>query len=282
MATPEDEKRIPGDLNLIEAARGLREGLARFQGFSKTTIHGLELLRSTAHAVEARLNELPHKARLFVEAFWLALQIFPSSANPAAKRKLKAMPDSQKRKLLMQSFHLALDESKTPQRIRLGKAWVKGPDGKVARIAPEHLSRRDFLCWLSQQTYKNMAQSVTEASARTPGKRRGRVRDCPICSTPLRKDFTCPKCKLGVPKVESWTMPESSHDPPASAMTVLDALIAAETLYSAASPRQRELLDLLAAGTRYTDLATLMQLTPKAVDVTYSRLQRKSKKKKKN
>jgi len=163
--------------------------------------------------------------------------------------------------LLPAGLVLAGSEVAQPQRIRLGQKWVRGEDDEVAIIPPGHLPPGDLMAWLRQRAYHLTETLLRDAWEPDEARAADRATDPPgSASVPAPKDD-----RAGA----------------------LDALIAAENLpeqcrllvglHAAASPRERQVLDLLADGFSYKELPAKMHLTRQAVATLRKRLVEKVK-----
>ncbi len=205
------------------------------------------------------LEEVDAETR-FRAASQLTERLRPVLKNPRASESLSHLAKDRNRspaELMRECFLpsgvvLATSEIGQPQKIRLGKKWVRGEDGRVTEIQPLDLPIGDLVTWMLQK-----ARSITTAllSNRQHG-----------------DDLT------------DALDPEQSY-PQENA---LDLLIAPEklreqyeihsTLWTVASPQERQLLDHLTAGAKMVDIPKLMGLSRSATYTLRDRLRKKSKK----
>ena len=143
---------------------------------------------------------------------------------------------------------LALSDIERPREIRLGKRWVTGKRGKKLQIAPIELTLREFRQWLFQQAFAAASEGIVGPTEE---------REC------------------GQP-TENWDK---------AGETPLDALIAAEEILeqerllhavcSVASPKQRQLLELLGRGLDLPIAASELGMDPTTARVHLHRLRKK-------
>lgn len=144
---------------------------------------------------------------------------------------------------------LTLGDIERPREIRLGKRWVTDERGKKSEIAPLDLTLREFRQWLFQQTFAAATEGILEPTEKRehgqPTENRGKAGE-----------------------------------------TALDALIAAEEIleqerllhavYSVASPKQGQLLELLGRGLDLPTAASTLRMDATTARVHLHRLRKKA------
>lgn len=160
---------------------------------------------------------------------------------------------------------LAIREAGTPQRMRLGQQWITNAQGKVRIEAPvKALSSATFARWWFAQVY-------AAANAIVLGEAYPR-----LVSQTARVALYDPQDLEALVQQESPSAQESAmlatllHDedpePAAQLQAVLDI----------ASPRERELLTLLAQGRSRNEAAHAMSISRSTVDVLMHRIRKKA------
>ncbi len=205
------------------------------------------------------LDEVDAETR-FRAASQLTERLPPGLKNPRARESLLQMAKDRNRRpaeLMRECFLpagvvLATSEIDQLRKIRLGHKWVRGEDGQVTEMQPLDLPIPDFLTWILQK-----AQRITTA----------------IFSDHHRVDDL----------TDALDPEQPDHQENA-----LDLLLAPEklreqceihsTLWTVASPQERQLLDHLTTGAKMVDIPKLMGLSRSATYTLRDRLRKKSKK----
>jgi hypothetical protein len=156
---------------------------------------------------------------------------------------------------------LASGESDLPQRIRLGKQWVKDQHGKVVDdLRPDELPFQWFVRWHIQRAHRHLEGILLE---------RALVRQR---LDPLETMY----------KNLDDVMAHHMKKPPMEALFIPspEARLEAQTLIAAlgraASPRERQLLGLLLDGASPQEAAAQLGIKRATVDVLYYRLKQKA------
>ncbi len=240
----------------------------------------LSKLQEFVSTIRDLRTHLPDLLRCLAEATSLALTVSSPPANPVARRKLQALSRDKLSHLVKAYLAVAIAESQIPQRVRIGTGWLKDPNGDVAIIAPEALSRPDYVHWLGQRIFHHLIDIVADEDPLEGRQGTLSLDECPACGGWLEGQI-CRNCTLGVPR---GTEPRYLPAPAPRPVVVpgpLDAIVAAsvvDEVCKRASPRELQLLHLLADETPAADLAVLMGVSPQAVATYRARLARKAKK----
>lgn len=156
-----------------------------------------------------RLATTPKKERttLWDAAQRMSRRLPAGLRNPSARAALVAEARVRKMDwatyfreyLLPGSLLSALDSMMEPQKVRLGKAYVRGADERTAKIIPARgLTVGEFRQWLVARAY-----DLTEAvlSEKRPTKITSqRVLTCPACHREPLDGPICPHCGVGLPE----------------------------------------------------------------------------------
>lgn len=193
--------------------------------------------------------------------------------NPAARRALAARADEEGtsppavlRRETRAAVLLVLSQRDRPQRHRFGRAWVLDIDGKVAVVPINDLPATWFWDWLRREVPKAVAASLLERPYPP-------VDGDPWSRAPLG----------GVPAVVSLdAQPPSLVDVTGDPLEVLlvadrqrEAACQLRRILDLATPRQREVLIMLATGVPLPDAARRLGMAPATARAHLHNLRRK-------
>jgi hypothetical protein len=197
----------------------------------------------------------------------LIAQVHMGRVAPGARHALYYLAVAQRRDkgvllghwLAPEGLLLAASESDLPQRIRLGEQWVKDQHGTVIELRPYVLPFQWFVRWHIQRAHHHVEGILLDRAL--VGQR----------LDPLETNHE------GLDNV----MAQNKTKPPMDGFFIPspEARLAAQTLIAAlgrvATPRERELLSLLAAGASREEAAVRLGISRATVDVHCSNLRQK-------
>jgi hypothetical protein len=197
----------------------------------------------------------------------LIAQVHMGRVGPGARHALYnlAVAQRQDKEVLLghwlapEGLLLAAVESDLPQRIRLGKQWVKDQHGTVIELRPHVLPFQWFVRWHIQQAHRHVEGILLDRALVRQG------------LDPLETNYE------GFDDVMAQNIKKPPMDgffiPSPEARLEAQTLIAA--LGSVATPRERELLSLLDAGASREEAAAVLGISRKTVDVHCSNLRQR-------
>jgi Bacterial regulatory proteins, luxR family len=196
-------------------------------------------------------------------------QVHMGRVKPSARRALHALAVKQRQEkgvllrqwLAPEGLLLASGESDLPQRIRLGKRWVKDQDRKVIDVRPDELPFQWFVRWHIQRAHHHLEGILLDRAL--VGQR----------LDPLETYYEKLDDQMAKNKKRKKPLPDGFFIPSPEAILEAQTLMAA--LASAVSPRERELLFLLLDGASPQEAAAHLGIKRATVDVLSHRLKRK-------
>lgn len=190
--------------------------------------------------------------------------------SPAIKRALSRRAASDgttvtavKREELYSAILLVLGTTQRPQFHRFGRQWLKDANGRRIAVAPDDLEGDRFWAWFRAEVIEAAESAVLERPFPTVG-------DTDIWER--RRHGGSPV------RVPLDTEKDNSADPLAILLEREDRAETSARLLAAlklASPRQRQLLALIASGASEADAARRLGIAPATARVQLARLRRK-------
>jgi hypothetical protein len=101
-----------------------------------------------------------YAAKRFVLRY-IRLRLASPTEDHALKRMIRETSEDELLGIRLPGLVLeAVDECDKPQRIRVGKKWVKGRSGRAKLVRPVLLPHGDYQSWLRQRVYKRLGEMV--------------------------------------------------------------------------------------------------------------------------
>lgn len=189
-------------------------------------------------------------------------------ANPEARgafyqraEERDQSPEDLRQELLLEGILLAAEHGDRPQRLRLGRTWLKTKDGTVSELVPDDLTFGLELqvAWLIKEA-RNDVEAILLDREYPPSENEKDLKK----NTSWRQEYIAEQRDQG--------RGESPEKTPTPAETV-------STLRSIASQREREYMDLLAEDHKMTnkEAARRLGVRPGTISAMKARLKKKAK-----
>jgi len=188
-------------------------------------------------------------------------------ADPEARRAFYRLagergrsPEDMRQELLLEGLILAATNGERPQRIRLGRQYLKADDGSVDEVAPDDLTLPFDLqvAWLIKEA-RNAVEAILLDREYPPSENEKKLEE--------------------VSWREEYVVQQHAQDEGESPKDTTGSTGVVATLRSVASKREREYLDLLAENPAMTNkqAAELLGVKPKTISTMKARLKAKAK-----